>query len=140
MDPSEIRQPDSVTNEQLIADNRSEFDKQMEEALQLSLEESIIQNTQFEESIIKEYLSQTIDRKEKFTDLLFSMNKVSKFDKDIKDIYTIIYPIVEAYCNQFIQHYEVDEFTYERIFQVLGTIRTNKNTIELLKTIITKSE
>ena len=31
MDPSEIRPPDSVTNEQLIADNRSEFDKQMEE-------------------------------------------------------------------------------------------------------------
>jgi len=138
MDSYDIRPPDSVKNEQLLTDTRSNFDKQLEEALQLSLQESETQCNQFEESIKKDYIIQTIERKEQFREFLFCINRVLRFDKNLKEVYEIIDPIIEAYCNKFIQNYTVDEFTYERIFQVLGTIRINKKTIELLQTIITK--
>ena len=35
----EIRAPDEVINEQLLPDNRSEFEKQLDEAMYLSLQE-----------------------------------------------------------------------------------------------------
>lgn len=133
-----VRLPDSVKNEQLLADTRSIFDKQLEEALQLSLQESETQCNQFEESIKNDYIIQTVKRREQFREFLFSINRVSRFDKNLKEVYEIIDPIIEAYCNQIIQNYTVDELTHKRIFQVLGTIRINKKAVELLQTIITK--
>ena len=37
--------------------------------------------------------------------------------------------------DQYIQNFEIDEITYNRIFKIIGTIRTDKKNIELLKTI-----
>ena len=67
------------------------------------------------------------------------MNKLLRFDKDIKEIYEIIEPIIESYCAQYTEIIELDDVTYEKIFKVLGTIRTNKNNIELLKTILIRN-
>ena len=84
MDPSfndfedEVRAPDEVKRERLIEDNRSEFDKQMDEALFLSLQEikNVEEvNKQYEELIIKNYNYEIISRKEKFQQLLLDMNK-----------------------------------------------------------------
>ena len=139
----EIRQPDKVVTERLIDhDNRSDFDREMEEAIYLSMQEARendIKNEQFEKETINNYISQTIERREKFEDLLMAMNKLFKFDKDIKEIGDIIMPIIESYCLDYIQFYELDEETYDRIFKVLGSIRINKNIINNLKTIIIKS-
>ena len=35
-------------------------------------------------------------------------------------------------------YYEIDEITYEKIFKVIGTIRTTKNIIDSLKNILIK--
>ena len=35
---------------------------------------------------------------------------------------------------------EIDTVTHDRIFKVIGNIRTDKNAIELLKNVIIKSE
>ena len=149
MDPSfnyfedeEIRAPDEVKREQLMNDNRCEFQKQMDEALYLSLQEikNVEEvNKQYEELIIKNYNDEIISRKEKFQQLLLDMNKLMRFDKDIKEIYEIIEPIIESYCNQYIEYVELDEDTYDKIFKVIGTIRTNKKNLENLKTIIIKN-
>jgi hypothetical protein len=141
-DKEDIRPPDNVIREQLMEDNRSEFEKQMDEALYLSLQESKQQQEitkQYEEEIIKNYHNEINARKDKFNQLLIDLNKLIKFDKDIKEVYEIIEPIIESYCNQFIEVVELDTITHDKIFKVIGTIRTNKNNIELLKTIITKN-
>jgi hypothetical protein len=150
MDPSfnefiqydeDIRPPDEVKREQLIEDTRSEFQKQMDEALSLSLQEAKQQqeiSLQYEEEIIKNYHFELNKRKEAFKQLLFDLNKLIKFDKDIKEIYEIIEPIIESYCSQYIEYTALDSITYDKIFKVIGAIRTNKNNIELLKTILIK--
>jgi hypothetical protein len=148
MDPSfndfeeEIRLPDEVKRERLMPDTRTDFDIEMDEALYLSMQElrqQNIKNDKFEEEIMNSYHSETNERREKFSDLLKNMTKLSKFDKDIKELYDFLYPIIESYCDQYILNYEVDEKTYDKVFKFLGTIRVNKNALETLKTIIIKS-
>ena len=150
MDPSfndfedeEVRAPDEVKREQLMNDNRCEFQKQMDEALFLSLQEikNVEEvNKQYEELIIQNYHNEINERREKFVGLLLDINKLIRFDKDIKEIYEIIEPIIESYCNQYIEYVELDEDTYDRIFKVIGTIRTNKKNLDLLKEIIFRSQ
>jgi len=134
-----IRPPDNIIREQLVDDNRSEFEKQIDEAIYLSLEDSKNRdklNEDFEEELIKNFHKESIKRKEKFTNFLFNLNRLIRFDKEIKDIYEIIGPIIESYCSQAIEVCELDIKTHEKIFTTLSTIRTNKENIELLRKII----
>jgi hypothetical protein len=137
-----IRRPDKVKRERLLDDTRSDFERQLDEALYISLQElkeSEEKNKLYEDEIYSNYLCETTRRRELFRELLFDLRKLIKFDKEIKEIYEIIEPIIESYCGQFIDCFEADEETYNRIFDVLGTIRTNKNNIELCKGIIAKT-
>jgi hypothetical protein len=151
MDPSfndfnnddNIRAPDKSKKEQLLQDNRSEYEKQMDEALYLSIEELKKQqeiNEEYENNIINEHNKLINERKDMFRVFLFDLNKLVRFDKDIKEIYEIIEPIIDSYCRQYINQCELDSLTYDRIFKVIGNIRTNKNAIEILKKILIKSE
>ena len=136
-----IRIPDEVKKERLCQDNRSNFEKEMEEmeeAIKCSLQEheEIAKNYEdFEDKLINEYLLETNKRRDTFKSILFDLSKLIKYEQNIKEIYEIIEPIIDAYCSQYIQNYEIDEITYNRIFKVIGTIRTDKKNIELLKTI-----
>ena len=134
-----IRPPDDVKKERLCPDNRSNFEKEMEEAINCSLHEHEEINKNYEDKIMNEYLLETNIRRENFKNILFDLSKLIKYDKDIREIYEIIEPIIDAYCGQYIQKYEIDEITYNRIFKVIGTIRTDKKNIELLKTIFISS-
>ena len=134
-----IRPPDNIIREQLVQDNRSEFEKQIDQAIYLSLEDSKKRdklNEDFEKELIKKFNKELIDRKEIFTNFLLQLNRLIRFDKDIKEIYEIIQPIIESYCNQAIEVCEFDKKTYEKIFTTLSTVRTNKESIELLRKII----
>ena len=138
-DDIEVRPADKIQKERLIEDVRSDFEKEIEEATYWSLQEFEQQeeiNKQYEVSIINEHIAETLARKKIFDELLLTMNKVIIYDNNIKEIYEIIEPIITSYCSQHIQTYEVDTFTYERIFKILGTIRTNKFSIETLKKMI----
>jgi len=135
----EIRPPDDIKREKLIQDTRSDFDREMEEALYLSMQEvreEEIKNHKFEEEIINSYLEKQSKRRELFRDLLINMNKVARFDKDVKEIFEILDVIIEAYCNNYITSYEVDKETHDKVFNVLKTIRVNKNTLDTLQSII----
>jgi len=137
-----IRPPDETKREQLMQDNRNEFDKEMEEALYLSMQEvreEEIKNHKFEEEIINNFIKEQNERRENFRDLLVNMNKLSRFDKDIKELYEFLDPIIEAYCNHYVTSYEVDKETHDKVFQVLGSIRVNKNTLDTLKTVLIKN-
>ena len=140
-DFNEIRAPDEVIREQLVQDTRCDFQKQMDEAMYLSIQDSIIQEKMYqdyEDQLINDYLKETITRKESFNKLLMDMNKLIKFDKYIKETYEIIEPIIDNYCQKYIEVWETDKETYEKIFKTLSTIRSDKEAIEILKTIIVK--
>jgi len=137
-----LRVPDLVKKEQLLQDTRSEYEKQIDEAMYLSIQDFKKQeeiNEKYEEQIINEHARIISERKELFREILFDLNKLTRFDKDIKEIYEIIEPIIDYYCSQYINQYEIDSETYDRIFKVIGNVRTNKNNIELLKKLIIKN-
>ena len=71
-----------------------------------------------------------------FKEFLFNIDRIGKFDKNVKEIYEIIEPIIDSYCNQIIQFLSFDKDTYNKIFNVLKTIRNNQIAFDTLKTII----
>ena len=139
MEEDNIRTPDEIIQDQLIQDTRSDFEKQIDEAIHLSMKdinEQQIYNMKYEEEILQEYLNKTKKRKELFKDLLTNITKLSKYDKEVKNIYEIIEPIIDSYCGQAIENCELDGETYDKIFNVISKIRIDKSIIETLKTII----
>jgi hypothetical protein len=138
-DTDEVRPPDKVKNERLIENNMDDFDKEINEALYLSMEEFAnqeIMNEIYEKELINNFIIETVKRREKFKELLIKMNSLIKIYSDIKEVYEIIEPIIYTYCEQHIEKCEIDEKTYNKIFKTLSTIRVNSETIQLLKTII----
>jgi hypothetical protein len=138
-----IRLPDEILSEQLLEDTRSDFEKEIEEALYLScqeIRENQELNEKYEEQVLKDYNEEINKRKQTFEKLLFDLNKVGKIDMEVRETYEIIEPIIESYCNQYIQKCDLDEKTYEKIFKLLGKIRTDKTAIDILKSIIIKDE
>lgn len=134
-----IRPPDNVVSERLLEDNRDEFQKQIDEAIHLSLQEITQQrdiNRQYEERLLKDYTTETNRRNEIFKDFLFNLVKIGKFDKEIREIYEILDPIIDSYCGQFIETCELDEESYDRIFNTLKKIRNNQKALDTLKLII----
>lgn len=135
----EIRPPDKVITEQLVTNIQSDFDAELMEALKLSMRETVEQekkNQEYEDKIMLDFIKEKAYRLEKFKDLLFDLNKISKYDKSIKNVFEIIAPIVDTYCEQIIDFYNLDNETYNSIFKTLSTIRTNKKNIENLKKIL----
>ena len=135
----DIRLPDEAVNEQLIEDTRSDFEKQIEEAIYISsqeIRENQILNKQYEEQILKEYAEETSRRREMFKDFLFNLYKIGKFDNEVAEIYNILEPIIESYCSQSLQTCELDKVTYDRIFNTLKKIRNCSSYINTLKIFI----
>lgn len=136
-----IRAPDEIITDTLLEDNRSDFDKQLEEAMIESMQEMRQQqeiHQQFEEQLLKEFAAETERRKEVFHLFMANVVKLCRYDPEVKDVYDIIEPIVESYCNQRIETCELDEETYDKIFKTLNKIRNNKQGLDLLKTIIVR--
>jgi len=141
IDEVEIRIPDEVVYEQLleIPDNRSEYDKQIEKAIALSLSQINQQNNihiEYEKQILDEYNNETIKRNELSSPILFDINRIIKYDKEAGEIYEIIEPILNAYCFQCIDKCYMDKITHDKIFNFLKNVRTDKKNIEFLKSII----
>ena len=136
-----IRRPDNVITEQISQEDISEYEKQLIEATQQSIKElEEQQNEQFnyERKLIQEHTHETKRRVEIFKEFLLHLQKISSFDQEIREIYEIIQPIIDAYCGQIINHYELDEITYNKIFDTLRNVRHTDTGITELKKIICK--
>jgi hypothetical protein len=133
-----IRPPDKVITEQLC-DYDSDYDYEVEQAMHLSRQEFIEQEERqlnYEMEIVKNFEIEKNKRTNNFSKLLFDLNKVGKLDKEVNEIYLIIEPIIYAYCEQIFETCELDKITYDKIFKTLKCVRTDKNSVEMLKTII----
>ena len=138
-----IRPPDEVRREKLIEHNMSEFEKEIDKALNLSAEEFRKQQEyydKYEEHLINEYGNSCKKKREIFEKFLLDLNRLIKYDKEIKEIFNIIEPIIESYCNEYIQYINLDVITYHKIFDTLNKTRVNKETLEILKNIILREE
>jgi hypothetical protein len=137
-----IRLPDKVKREKLIEDYSNDFeesDEELKQAINLSKNEHKKQeelNKKFEEEIINSFHKLIEERKKIFSSLKIELIRLSKYDNEIKEIYEILEPIFESYCMQLIELIELDTITYNKIFNVLSTIRIDKDSIKMLKTII----
>jgi len=132
----EIRSPDESKIEQLIRDNRTDEEKELDEVLYQSLQDFHKINEDYEQNIIKNFETQLNSRKTQFNDLINNLARISKYDNDVRTVFDIIEPIVESYCMSYLEVYEFDEITYNKIFKTISSIRGNKSGIESLKTIM----
>lgn len=141
-DKDNIRPPDKIICDQLVDDNRSDYDKQVEEAMYLSIQEKLHEDEltrKYEEDIINTYYNETIHRKAIFHNLLFELTKLINIDKNVKEVYEIIEPIINSYCNQSLTSIDLTPDIHAKIFKVIKTIRPtniNKKSVELLNSII----
>jgi hypothetical protein len=134
-----IRKPDEVVRETLLEDNRDNYQKQIDEAMYLSMQEMNQEheiNNQYEEQILKDYADETKRRVNLFKNFMANMNKLCKFDIEVREIYNILDPIIESYCGQCIETCELDQQTYDKIFNILKKIRNDQQSFDTLKTII----
>ena len=134
-----IRPPDEVVRETLLEDTRSDFEKQLDEAMYLSMQEINQQleiNRQYEEQLLKDYADETKRRIDLFKNFMSNLTRLSGFDKEVREIYNIIDPIIESYCGLYFETCELDERTYDKIFDTLKKIRNDQQAFDALKTII----
>lgn len=139
VDDDNIRPADKSKTEILQEDTRSEYEKQIEEAINLSsieYREKEKENEKFIAQTFSNFCKISREREEQFDELLFNLFKLIQIDKETREIYEIIEPIIYSYCNQSIENCELDEVTYNKIFKGLKSIRTNPKNIELLKKIL----
>lgn len=132
----EIRAPDIVKREQLLQDNRSDFDKQLDEALYQSLQlyqNEVQKYEDLEKKIIQQHQQEIEKRKNLVRPILFELNRIRNYDKKINNIYEIIEPILDSYCGLAFEECQLDNQTYNTIFNGLTKTRIN---MELLMSII----
>ena len=132
----DIRPPDEPKRETLLQDNRSDFDKQLDEALYQSLQlyQSEVQKYEdLEKKIIQQQKQEIEKRKNLVRPILFELNRIKKFDPKINNIFEIIEPILDSYCGLEFEECQLDNQTYNTIFNGLTKTRIN---MEFLMSII----
>ena len=156
---NEIRVPDQPIRQRLIEDNlfhftndndNDNYDDELERAIMESMyeyrllyefnqeeekEEEEEENNEIINELVEEMKNETISILPIFKTKIM---RLIHFDKQLKELWEKICPIIELYeCGQIIHHI-VDEATYNTMFHTLKTIRIPKEEQALLETIFIK--
>jgi len=137
----ETRKPDPIRREQLLQDERSDYEKQLEKVLQLSMQEYAKMQHFYEnaeEKLLKEFNDEKNKREELFKPFLTKLTQLRRFDAENKTMYDILENIIEKYCLQQIEKNELDDETYDIIFAIIKNVRIDKTIFNLIQTIIVK--
>ena len=131
----DIRPPDQPKSERLLQDNRSDFDKQLDEALYQSIQlyQAEVQKHDLEQKFIQQQREEIEKRKNLVRPILFELNRIKKYDPKINNIFEMIEPILDSYCSLAFEDCSLDKQTYNTIFNGLRKIRIN---MEFLMSII----
>jgi len=135
----EIRPPDEVKRERLIDNDnwiplslpmmKTTEELEIEEAIRLS---NAAMDT-YEEEQIQKLINELHFKKNKFKNINFIFKRVSKFDKEVAEIYEIVEHAIDKYIVGDIQTYGWDKETYERIFKTIKNLRFNEQEVNTLK-------
>jgi hypothetical protein len=162
-----VREPDMPIREQLTEDTRSKFDKQLDDAVYLSMleiahedelnqmyEKQLIeeyeQNELYEKQIMEEYKRQEAEetlqweeeynnRIKEFAEFNINLTRVSNFDKNTAEIAPQIHLILHHYYNQSASTYAIALEEYNQLFNVISRIRISPKALEILKKIVVVS-
>ena len=132
----DIRPPDEPKRETLLQDNRSDFDKQLDEALYQSLQlyqAEVQKHEDLEQKFIQQQREEIEKRKNLVRPILFELNRIRKYDLKIDEVFVMIDSILDSYCGLEFEECQLDKQTYNTIFNGLTKIRIN---IEFLLSII----
>lgn len=132
----DIRPPDQPKSEQLLQDNRSDFDKQLDEALYQSLQlyqAEVQKHEDLEKKFIQQHREEIEKRKNLVRPILFELNRIRKYDLKIDEVFVMIDSILDSYCGLEFEECHLDKKTYDTIFNGLTKIRIN---MEFLMSII----
>ena len=133
-----IRPPDKTKREKLLKNNINQYndDKDLSEALHQSLklyQNEVQKYEDFEKKILEQQELEIHKRKDLIRTILFEFNRIKKYDKKLNELFEIIEPILDSYCNLEFDHCNLDKQTYNTIFSGLAKTRIN---INVLMTII----
>ena len=132
----DIRPPDEPKRETLLQDNRSDFDKQLDEALYQSLQlyqAEVQKHEDLEQKFIQQQREEIEKRKNLVRPILFELNRIRKYDLKIDEVFVMIDSILDSYCGLEFEECQLDKQTYNTIFNGLTKIRIN---MEFLLSII----
>lgn len=132
----EVRNPDPVRREVLQEDTRPQWEKDLEEAMYLSLEDIDNKNKEqelFEQECMAEFIEKKEEREKNSTSVLSSLERLSKLDSKTKVLYDILEPILFSYKEGVIDSCSLDEETYNYIFASLRAVRLKQSDREFLQ-------
>ena len=132
----DIRPPDEPKRETLLQDNRSDFDKQLDEALYQSLQlyqDEVQKHEDLEQKFIQQQRQEIEKRKNLVRPILFELNRIRKYDLKIDEVFVMIDSTLDSYCGLEFEECQLDKQTYNTIFNGLTKIRIN---MEFLLSII----
>lgn len=142
-----IRTPDEVIVEQLIEPIEKTVPLTEEEETNMAILNSIQdfkvtqkEQDEYEELLLNDFQKMKEEREQKVKSIMNTLKKLAKFDKPLAEILDLIDGIISAYCLGYIDNYELDMITYDKIFAELSTIRIDKSDIESFKEIIKREK
>ena len=138
-----IRSPDEVIVEQLVEPIEQIVPLSEEEETNMAILNSIRdfkvtqkEQDEYEELVLNDFQKMKEEREQKVKSIMNTLKKLAKFDKLLAEILDLVDGIISAYCLGYIDNYELDMITYDKIFAELSTIRIDKSAIESFKEII----
>jgi len=143
----DVRAPDPVIRERLVDEynfenynynyNHLDLESDLESDLDRILKESLEEFELEEEKKVQQMIA--LERSkiaEKYTNIKRKLLKIRGFDKQDDGVYDTIISIIELYEDNFVDAYELDETSYNRVFGLLKTIRLTKEDQDLLEALI----
>lgn len=142
-----IRTPDEVIVEQLVEPIEKTVSLTEEEETNMAILNSIQdfkvtqkEQDEYEELLLNDFQKMKEEREQKVKSIMKTLKKLSKFDENLAEIFDLVDGIITAYCLGYIDNYELDMITYDKIFAELSTIRIDKSDIESFKEIIKREK
>jgi hypothetical protein len=142
-DDEDIRPPDEVIREQLQEDPRSEYEKDLEEAMYQSIEslkEEEKRQDEYAQRCVQIFEEERNQKYEQFDNIFKQLKKLSVYDMNLKNILDIMEPVIDAYCNGFIEYYGLDKISHDNIFDNLKKVRLSEEERQILKNIVRITE
>jgi hypothetical protein len=142
-----IRSPDEVIVEQLVDSTEQTLPLSEEEETNMAILNSIQdfkvtqkEQDEYEALVLNDFQKMKEEREQKVKSIMNTLKKLARFDKQLAEILDLIDGIITAYCLGYIDNYELDTITYDKIFAELSTIRIDKSAIESFKEIIKREK
>ncbi len=107
---------------------------QWTEVLQKSMEEyEAMEKIEIETVFLESFLIEKSNRLQKVEPILQKLKRIMGYDSVIKQIYEIIQPLLDSYCNQYCIHSELDSDTYHFVFKHIRNIRMTSEEFNFLE-------